>query len=673
MQKLALKVLIASAIIGALVVIIIGCSDGGNGNGNGNGNGDSFAYVCQNGTEIDGTITTQDTVGCNTCNPGYHRENADNQPVSSGGAGISCVLNAPGAFAAVGDTSNNFLSFVEEDPRGIAFGRTTAGDVVMYMVGDQNDTLYAVDYDGAGPGYGVATPIGHFGNVENAPRGLVFRFGDFASVVSSDGMYIAGDQNDAVYMMNRDTGAATRMGTGFQLSNNLNVVGLARLSRDGGSDTEETFNNLWLVAEGDNRAEWWEIMILGSLGGNGNINNQGSATFRGVIASNFRPTGYGNVNRFVDGSAEDLGTTLSDRGIVAFGGPGSFGRWVAGVDADGNNVIYSHGPTVTIQQDAVLLETISADYSFTDATSNHPPNARIDNDTLNYAVANRRLYEIGTISPSAATIGRPGGTTEDRGKFTVPGAEGFGQISEDAPAGLAAIGNTLYMVGGQNNALYRLDPADGRLSRVNGTSTATDFGAVAATIPQGLAVTGGTLYMAAGKAGEDSRLYTIDTNTGVATSVGGPPTLLGGTGNTPGGIAFIGDTLYAVGGTNRALYNLASPYTGAATRVNGDAAAVNYGITGVEIQAGGLGAFDSDGDGTDDMLYMVASTADDSANALYIVNPTDGMATQVGTVSNFNVSVTQPQGLAVIDNALYMVGHNGDKSTIGLFSALAEQ
>ncbi len=222
-------------------------------------------------------------------------------------------------------------------------------------------------------------------------------------------------------------------------------------------------------------------------------------------------------------------------------------------------------------------------------------------------------------------------------------------VGEDSPTDLAAIGNTLYMVGLATDALYTLniDPTDdiddGSADRVG---RVIDFG-VNEDFPTGLAAIDGTLYMV----GQTNiALYTlnIDPDDGIADGsadrVGRVIDFGVGEGG-PTGLAAIGSTLYMVGTANDALYTL-DITTGIATRVGNVAG--GFGVR--EVGSAGLAAV-----GT--TLYMVGV----DNNVLYTLNidpddmTPDGMAIQVGMANRFGTS-DSPGGLATIGSTLYMAG-----------------
>ena len=220
----------------------------------------------------------------------------------------------------------------------------------------------------------------------------------------------------------------------------------------------------------------------------------------------------------------------------------------------------------------------------------------------------------------------------------VGAATNFG-IGETFPSGLAAIGNTLYMVGETGDVLYILNAVTGFARRVGST---TLFG-VGERAPTALASIGDILYMIG--EGNDA-LYTLNTDTGVATRVGSANQF--GVGETfPQGLGAIGDTLYMLGARNDALYTLDTD-TGIATRVG---SANQFGV--VEGSPRGLASIGN-------TLYMVGLDTD----ALYILDTATGIATRVGSANQFGVRVDFVSGLAAIGNTLYML------SNIALYRSL---
>lgn len=124
---------------------------------------------------------------------------------------------------------------------------------------------------------------------------------------------------------------------------------------------------------------------------------------------------------------------------------------------------------------------------------------------------------------------------------------------ERFPTGLATIGNTLYMVGDWYSDLYTVSTTTGEATLVNYDLRLFDaFGEndkVGETNPYGLAAIGNTLYMVGS---DNAALYTVSATTGRATRVGAATEFGVGEG-VPHGLAFLGGTLYMVG-ENAVLY-----------------------------------------------------------------------------------------------------------------------
>ena len=154
------------------------------------------------------------------------------------------------------------------------------------------------------------------------------------------------------------------------------------------------------------------------------------------------------------------------------------------------------------------------------------------------------LYSVDTTSGSVTRIGMAT-------KF---------DVTEDTPTDLAAMGTTLYMLGTNGTPggatsgayLYTLNTTTGVATRRG--NTAAGFG-VSESTPTGLAAIDNTLYMVGQS---NDVLYTLNTTTGSATRVGMATNfeVFDVTEDAPAGLAAIGSTLYMVGQSNAALYVL---------------------------------------------------------------------------------------------------------------------
>ena len=318
------------------------------------------------------------------------------------------------------------------------------------------------------------------------------------------------------------------------------------------------------------------------------------------------------------------------------------------------------------------------------------------------AAIGNTLYMVGRVNDCLYTVNIATGAATRVGSSTR-----FG-VSETSPRGLAAIGNTLYMVGSTNDWLYTVNITTGVATRVG---SSTQFG-ISEGSPTGLAAIGNTLYMV----GTDTDcLYTVNTTTGVATRVGSSNGFGIGE-NAPYGLAAIGNTLYMVGTSNECLYTV-NTTTGVATRVGsatqfGISEGSPTGLSAVDIGPVSLGKIASSSGGSNlsdgqigykafsnppsflsdaektavrtaigvgsgnlsdstvtvGTLYMVGS---DEA-FLSTVNTTTGVATRVGSSTQFGVNESEPTGLATIGNTLYMVGESQEYlSTVNTTTGVA--
>lgn len=267
-------------------------------------------------------------------------------------------------------------------------------------------------------------------------------------------------------------------------------------------------------------------------------------------------------------------------------------------------------------------------------------------------------------TPGPGTVGSLDLSTVEVGEaLRVGSVNKFGLgANEGQPSGLAAIGNTLYMVGwGEDTydrdangrfirirtaaipALYTVDASTGVATRVG---SADKFG-VNEIAPSGLAVIGDTLYMAGNY---NETVYTLNTSTGVATPVGSRLLETGGLG--PNGLAAVGNTLYMVSTETDALYTVDTT-TGIAARRG---SAIQFGTgnapPSTAIEPFGLVAIGN-------VLYMV----DIWFQRIFTVDTGTGIATRVGNAPRFGLNGVNegiPSGLAVIGDILYMVGQKHD-------------
>ena len=243
------------------------------------------------------------------------------------------------------------------------------------------------------------------------------------------------------------------------------------------------------------------------------------------------------------------------------------------------------------------------------------------------------------------------------GEFTRVGmtAKGFGLGSELSQLGdLASIDDTLYLLGRAPNTIYTLDTDTGTAARIITDSIMPGFN-VGENVPTGLARDDDdNLYMV----GEiNISLYTLGTTpdtADMAVQVGTTPRGFGVAEvrmvERPSGLASIGDTLYMVTAfRSPALYTISTSgdTAGMATRVG---SATEFGVG--ETNPYGLASIGN-------VLYMAGRSRMNNGlgGQLYAVNTKTGVATPLSTdVSSFGVGENAPTGLASIGNTLYMVG-----------------
>jgi len=219
-------------------------------------------------------------------------------------------------------------------------------------------------------------------------------------------------------------------------------------------------------------------------------------------------------------------------------------------------------------------------------------------------------------------------------------------------SGLAVIGDTLYMVEEGSNALYTLNTTTGIATRVGESEMfGGDIG------PFGLAALNDTLYMEGISSDNNDflyALYTLTTDTGIAKRVGRATNFGLSFFAGADGLAALNGTLYLAGPE---LYTL-NTTTGIAAPVGNLLDSFNYG-TG--ITGGDLAALN----GT---LFMVGRDLDNSieyilTDALYTINVSTGVATQVGNMASFGMGIAGG-GLAALNGILYMTGVTLDSNSM---------
>ena len=238
--------------------------------------------------------------------------------------------------------------------------------------------------------------------------------------------------------------------------------------------------------------------------------------------------------------------------------------------------------------------------------------------------------------------------TRDTGSADIIKRDGQFNVAEGTPTGLAAVGNMLYMVGREQDTLYMFDT----LNIENGTWQAVSlnmpagFG-VGEYNPTGLAAIGDTLYMV----GQDiAQAHMFDTSMTQSIWRAQSLTMPDGFGveeYSPTGLVAIGDILYMVGQDTDALYMLDTRMENGVWQAVSPSAPAGFGIE--EYNPTGLAIID-------DMLFMTGSDTD----MLATLDVDTGVATQVGNAFRFGLRETMPGDMTAIGRTLYMVGQRHD-------------
>ena len=436
-----------------------------------------------------------------------------------------------------------------------------------------------------------------------------------ASVAPADvtTLYLTDDDTDALYAVDTETGAATRVGESPEFGANETAPG-------GLVETEDQLYMVGAVSDGIHRmdptrghAEESAIAPQGQFGA-----SEDTPAGIAVLGETVYMVGDGNDKLY----SVDLST-----GIATAVGPVT-GRGTSDFAVTGITV--HAGAAYVVDDISDALYTLDLDRGVTTGRVGSSTQFGVSEVNPNgLASHNGALYMVGTTNDALYTLDTTTGAATQVGTSTA-----FG-VSETVPAGLASHSGTLYMVGATNDNLYTLNTTTGAATRVG---SSVKFGQNEPS-PTGLASHSGTLYMVGA---QGDRLYTLNTTTGVAATVGSS-TDFGVSEGTPTGLASHNGKLYMVGRQNNALYTLST--SGAATRVS--QIAVNF--AGAEAAPSGLAA-------VGDTLYMVGASKD----ALYTLDTTTGSPAPLATVSGFGVGETAPGGIAGVDGVLYMVGQTKD-------------
>ena len=305
-----------------------------------------------------------------------------------------------------------------------------------------------------------------------------------------------------------------------------------------------------------------------------------------------------------------------------------------------------------------------------------------------------KLYMIGNQTDKLYTVETATGTA-----IAVGNSTDFGGAADQDRFGLASVSGSLFTLNDGGDFLETIDTSTGAARRVGATS---QFG-VSEGSARALGASGTTLYMGGG--GTDA-LYTLDTSTGAATKAADFSSAV----SDPAGIAsrYVAPADFAVASATGAVTYTGSSLPGGTHVMYAQASdskardgtadtLVDDSVQLVVSAANAAPSFDpesfafmlpsgADGSRTpmqigsvtatdpenqtlsyslrdsdpSSRLYLVGGTAD----ALYRLESTSGVATRVGAADAFGVSETNPRGLTWHRGVLYMIGG----ATDGLYS-----
>ena len=243
-------------------------------------------------------------------------------------------------------------------------------------------------------------------------------------------------------------------------------------------------------------------------------------------------------------------------------------------------------------------------------------------DSKLYVINNtsRRVYEVNTTTSVASIINIPVPT-----QFSV---------SEGSPRGLASDGSTLWMSGGDTDAIYRVNTGTGVATIVGSAFTSTENN------PRDLTYYNGNLYLLGD---QTNKLYQVNTSTGALTKkdTAVAETNFGlGSGIGPVGLAqYDRGDLYIIGETNVSLFQL--------TLATGIGSARGVGFQSTEANPRDITFYNN-------QLYLTGN------GGLYIIDRDDGELEDIGPApEGFGVNEIEPSGLAPFNRSkIYLVGNS---------------
>ena len=546
---------------------------------------------------------------------------------------------------------------------------------LLYMVGNNNDALYAVDIT-----TGAATRVG---SADEFGAGVT----DVGGLARHNGrLYLVGGsayEQDGIYTVNTTTGVATRaarladFGVGYRpltsatshggmlyaASSHFGNGRLFRIDLQAGTAAQLGYNNFGGINEnapsglashdgklymvGTSTDRLYEIdtatgaaTAVGSSTGF-DAPGGGEESPSGLVSdgTTLYMTGDGQDRLYVldtatgaatpVGSSTDFGVSEDSPQGIAIGYTQPSGYEI---DPSTGEITYTGGPA---SEGTHILSVRVSDGRDSSGDTDHSVDAET---AVIVTVANQApvfgergySYTItsgsdGSVDP--VVVGTPSAVDPEMQTLTY-------SLRASDPA------DRMYMLGDKADALYALDSTTGAATERVGTVARYGVGE---TDPRGLTWHNGRLYMTGDTA---NSLYTIDTITGEATRL----TSGGVTGSLLGVVSHDGE-LYVT----TSAYKWFWEYAGRLYRVDLDTSTftqignTNLGVA--ESWPKGLASH-----GSPAQVYMLGTTN----NALYTLDTDTGVAVRVGTAEEFGVGEHYPFGLASHNGVLYMTGSAHD-------------
>ena len=500
---------------------------------------------------------------------------------------------------------------------------------LVYMLGNDLDALYTLNTD-TGVASKVITTTTEFGVGENLPTGLVWH---------KNKLYMVGQATDALYTVDPGTGAATRVGIHHRF-------GIREDEPWGLASDGITLHMVGSALNDDDYEETPGIAALYTLNiDTGEATRVGTQNGFGVSENSPAGLSWHNGTLYMLGDDTDALYTVNTATGTAtkVGSAAAFGvaESTPGGLASSGGKLYMTGRTTyalyTLNTNRGVATRVGSDTAFGAgeysptgmATPYHPSDA---------------------INPDFAIDNTGAITYKGTGEHT--GYRNFLAVVSDGKDKDTAI---VQVTVSNNEPAFSADSYNLELPKdTSGSPTALEVGSILATD----ADTGDTVsysltplvYMV----GQTNKaLYTLDIQTGVATQVDSTTVNFGSVAEEkPTGLAWLDGKLYITGQTNDALYTV-DIVTGLATKVG---TSTKFGIK--EDQPWGLASSTKGGVST---LHMVGSASDGGGEtnnaALYTLNASTGAATRVGEAYNFGPGGDySPTGLSWHKDTLYMLG-----------------